>query len=144
MLAICCLMVEALESFRHGWKGTQGVTGGGVAVFGSFFQAHEQFKDLRPVAGEFYTHVRCGILHQAETTGCWTVNQSSNLLSIDGARRRVSASEFGKGLRGVFSEYTDGLVKADWKDPAWRNVRKTFRSICANCGLPLDDVKKLQ
>src|SRR5438093_1375487 len=33
MLAICCLMVEALESFRNGWKGTQGVTGGGEAAF---------------------------------------------------------------------------------------------------------------
>jgi hypothetical protein len=76
MLAVCCLMVEALESFRNGWKGTQGIKGGCEAAFRSFFEAHDQFKDLRPVASEFFKHVRCGILHQAETTGQWTVNRS--------------------------------------------------------------------
>src|SRR5690349_18373768 len=81
MLAVCCLMVEALESFRNGWKGTQGVKGGCEGAFSSFFEAHDQFKDLRPVASEFFKHVRCGILHQAETTGRWTVNRSAELFS---------------------------------------------------------------
>jgi hypothetical protein len=144
MLAICCLMVEALESFRNGWKGTQGVTGGGEAVFRGFFEAHSQFNDLKPVASEFYTHVRCGILHQAETTGCWTVNRGRELYSANGRHRRVSASAFGKRLRLVLNEYTDGLIRADWRDDVWKNVRKKFRSICGNCGLPLNDVKKLQ
>lgn len=144
MLAVCCLMVEALESFRNGWKGTQGIKGGCEAAFRSFFEAHDQFKDLRPVASEFFKHVRCGILHQAETTGQWTVNRSSELFSTIGGRRRVSASEFGKRLRAVLNEYTDGLAKADWKDPAWKNARRKLRSICRNCGLPAKDVKRLQ
>ena len=143
-LAICCLMVEALESFRNGWKGTQWKKGACEAAFCSFIQAHDQFKDLRPVASEFFTHVRCGILHQAETTGNWTVNRSSTLFSKSGDRRRLSAEEFGKRLRVVLKEYTDDLAKAGWKDPIWKNARKKFRAICRNCGLPDNDVKKLQ
>ena len=144
MLAVCCLMVEALESFRNGWKGTQGVKGGCEAAFRSFFEAHDQFKDLRPVASEFFKHVRCGILHQAETTGQWTVNRSSELFSSIDGQRRVSASEFGKRLRAVLNEYTDGLAKADWRDAAWTNARRKLRSICRNCGLPAEDVIRLQ
>src|ERR1051326_900906 len=72
VLAICCLMVEALESFRNGWKSSSGKS---EEAFCSFFQAHDEFKDLRPVAHDFYRAVRCGILHQAETTDGWRVNQ---------------------------------------------------------------------
>ncbi len=144
MLAIYCLMVEALESFRNGWKGTQGVKGGCEAAFRSFFQVHNEFADLSPVAAELFKHVRCGILHQAETTGNWTVNRSSVLFSRSGNRRRLSASEFGKRLRRVLTKYTNDMANMDWRDKAWRNVRKKFRAICRECGLPDDDVKKLQ
>ena len=144
IIAVGCLMVEALESFRNGWKGTQGVKGGSEAAFRSFFLAHDQFKPLRPVASEFFKHVRCGVLHQAETTGEWTVNRSSDLFFTTGQQHRISASEFGKGLRAVLKEYTDGLATTDWRDPAWRKARKKLRSICRNCGLPEADAKKLQ
>jgi len=144
ILAIGCLMVEALESFRNGWKKTSGCPGGGAAVFSRFFQAHDEFKDLRPVAQEFYEHVRCGILHQAETTGNWRVHRNAGLFSQSGGVRRLSASEFGKRLRVVLNGYTDGLAKADWKDPAWKKARKKLRAICRNCGLPDADVAKLQ
>ncbi len=144
MLAIWCLMVEALESFRNGWKGTQWKKDACKDAFCGFINAHDQFKDLRPVASDFFTHVRCGILHQAETTGNWTVNRGSTLFSESGGRHRLSAEAFGKRLRVVLNEYADTLAKADWKDPIWKNARKKFRAICRNCGLPDSDVKKLQ
>lgn len=142
ILAIGCLMVEALESFRNGWKTTSGA-GGGKAAFRGFFQAHDEFKDLRPVAHEFYEHVRCGILHHAETTGNWRVHRSSPLFSESGGVRRLSASEFGKRLRVVLNRYGDNLADAGWKDPAWAKARKKLRAICRNCGLPDADVAKL-
>jgi hypothetical protein len=144
MLAIYCLMVEALESFRNGWKGTQGIKGGSEAAFRSFFQVHDEFKDLSPVAAKFFKHIRCGILHQAETTGNWTVNRSSVLFSKSDNRHQLSASEFGKRLRVVLTNYTTDISNTDWRDQAWRNVRKKFKAICRECGLSDDDVKKLQ
>lgn len=143
ILATGCLMVEALESFRNGWKKTSGCPGGGAAVFRGFFRAHKEFRDLESVADEFYEHVRCGILHQAETTGSWRVHRTTPLFSESGGVRWLSASEFGKRLRVVLDRYTDDLANTDWKDLMWRKARKKLRHICRNCGLSDADVVKL-
>ncbi len=140
MLAIGCLMVEALESFRNGWKNS---TGKSEAAFCSFFQAHEEFKDLRPVAHDFYRAVRCGILHQAETTDGWRVHRGSDLFVENGGIRSVSASEFGKQLKAVLNGYHDALASAAWTDQIWVNARKKLQAVCRNCGLPEADVAKL-
>ena len=51
ILAIGCLMGDAIESFRNGWSNTSRKS---EAAFCSFFQAHDEFKDLRPVAHDLY------------------------------------------------------------------------------------------
>jgi hypothetical protein len=140
MLAISCLMVEALESFGNGWKNTSGKS---EAAFCSFFHAHDEFKDLSPVSHDFYRAVRCGILHQAETTDNWRVHRESQLFAEKDGVRWVSGSEFGKGLRAVLDRYHDDLVNSDWNGAAWVNARKKFQAICRNCGLPDSDVAKL-
>jgi len=144
ILAIGCLTVEALESFRHGWKQSNGHPGGGAAVFGGFFDAHDEFKDLRPFAKEFYEHVRCGILHQAETTAGWVVDRKPGFFSQGPGMRRLSAYEFGKRLTMVLDRYVDGLAHADWRDPSWKKARRKLQAICRNCGLPESEVVKLQ
>jgi hypothetical protein len=143
ILAIGCLMVEALESFRNGWKKTTRVPGGGAAVFQAFFDAHDEFKGLRPVGQDFYEHVRCGILHQAETTGNWRVHRTAPLFSQSAGVQRLSASEFGKKLRVVLTRYTNDLASTDWRDPSWKKARRKLREICRNCGLPDADVSRL-
>jgi len=72
MMAISCLMIEALESFRRGWSNTNGRS---EAAFCYFFNTNDGFKDLRGHCEQFYKHIRCGILHQAETTGGWKVTR---------------------------------------------------------------------
>ena len=72
MMAVACLMIEALESFRRGWLDTSG-RGQGEHAFCSFFDAHVEFAPFRGHAREFYKGVRCGILHQAETTLGWRI-----------------------------------------------------------------------
>ncbi len=134
MLAICCLMVEALESFRHGWKDTA-ERGKSEGAFCSFFQAHDEFCDLRPLAHEFYRAVRCGILHQAETTHQWRVDREPGLLAEQAGVRWVSAYEFGNRLRTVLGRYRDELTSSDWTSPLWVNARKKLQAVCKNCGV---------
>ncbi|MFS8066736.1 MAG: hypothetical protein ACMG6S_10225 [Byssovorax sp.] len=55
MLAVCCLMVEALESFRRGYTDTNRKS---ESTFCSFFQAQPEFVELRPWAHDFYSDVR--------------------------------------------------------------------------------------
>ncbi len=140
MLAVGCLMVEALESFRNGWVTTK-VSGEGAFCW--FFHAHDEFKELRPVAHEFYRAVRCGILHQAETTDNWRVNRGSPLFHEEHGLRRVSASEFLKRLRCVLDRYCADLVVAEWGSQDWVKTRRKLQAICRNCGLNSEDVSRL-
>jgi hypothetical protein len=64
MMAISCLMIEALESFRRGWTKSNGKS---EVAFCYFFNTNDGFKELRGHCEQFYKNVRCGILHQAET-----------------------------------------------------------------------------
>lgn len=134
MLAVCCLMVEALESFRQGWKDTAD-RGKSEGAFCSFFQAYEEFRDLRPLAHEFYRAIRCGILHQAETTQKWRIDREPGLLAEMSGVRWLSAYEFGTRLRTVLGRYRDELYNSDWTSPLWFNARKKLQAICKNCGV---------
>lgn len=132
MLAIGCLMVEALESFRLGLPTTDRRS---EAVFCSFFQAHDEFAELRPLAHDFYRSVRCGILHQAETVNAWRVNQDATLLQEEKGTRWISGCQFLDGLRTVLDRYCQRLDATDWNDPLWLKARKKLSSICKNCGV---------
>src|SRR3989339_409659 len=69
IMAINCLTIEALESFWNGWADTRSK---GIKPFQSFFERCKKQKSelglFLDKAGDFYKGVRCGILHQAETT----------------------------------------------------------------------------
>lgn len=129
MLAVCCLMVEALESFRQG----RARTNNGSEAFCSFFQAHEEFRELRPVAHDFYRAVRCGILHQAETTDGWRVDRNPGcLFETNGDVSWISASEFAQRLEKVLRTYCESLKALDWHNPVWTKARAKLQSICKN------------
>jgi len=84
MMAVSCLMIEALECFLQGWSSSENRS---KAAFCLFFDAHDQFKDLRGYGQHFYKNVRCGILHQAETTGGWRIRRDKSCL-FDAATER--------------------------------------------------------
>src|SRR5580693_3705542 len=65
-MAAACLMIEALQSFREGREYTI-KRGAGEKCFAKFFSENEAFEPLRPYSSNFYSKIRCGILHQAET-----------------------------------------------------------------------------
>jgi hypothetical protein len=132
LLAIGCLMVEALESFRQGWDTTDRRS---EAAFCGFFQAHDEFADLRPLAHEFYKAVRCGILHQAETTHSWRVNQGPTLVHDDADTRWISGREFLARLGAVLDGYCGRLKAADWESAEWSKARKKLRAVCKNAGV---------
>src|SRR5712664_2107583 len=132
MLAVSCLMVEALESFRQGWPHTDRKS---EAAFCGFFQAHDEFRDIRPVAHDFYRAVRCAILHQAETTDGWRVRSKGGvLLEQEGAVHWIDASEFAERLKRALKAYCDSLRTSNWQSPTWKNARNKLRSICKNSG----------
>jgi hypothetical protein len=67
ILAIDCLLIETLVQFHRGEDKTSGWHGD---AFAEFFTQSDQFRphfDTKQKAHIFYSHFRCGILHQAQT-----------------------------------------------------------------------------
>ncbi|RMD78344.1 MAG: hypothetical protein D6823_05995 [Chloroflexi bacterium] len=134
-MAICCLMIEALESFWQGWEDTRRKS---KKAFREFFQrcstqnlALGAFKD---VADDFYTGVRCGILHQAETTNGWRIRREGPL--YDPEQKIINATKFYRELKRVLEAYYKELQQADWNAPIWNNLRCKMKSVIENCKRP--------
>jgi len=132
MMAIACLMIEALQSFRRGWPDTSG-RGQGEQAFCSFFDDEGGFAPFRGHAHDFYKGVRCGILHQAETTLGWRIRRRGDLLSVNVGIRTVNAKKFVAALQRVLDRYRDTLITAAWDDTSWVLLRKKMERVCANC-----------
>src|ERR1039457_4831780 len=80
MMAIGCLMVEALHSFKKGWKRTGG---DGGKAFEEFFSCSNHLGVFKGMGEEFYSNVRCGVLHQAATYDGWKITSRGELLDKD-------------------------------------------------------------
>lgn len=128
MMAISCLMIEAFMSLRKGWKTSNGK---GEAAVCCFFDGADLFKEFRGHGQAFYKNVRCGILHQAETTGGWKIVRSGPL--FDPGTDTINAARFLPNLKQVLDDFCDGLKTAAWDGPEWKNVCKKMNGICENC-----------
>jgi hypothetical protein len=127
-MAVACLMLEALESFRQGWTDTRDRS---KAAFCSFFDAHDEFQLFRGHAERFYYDVRCGILHQAETRRGWTIRRNGPV--FEPSELAINATAFLRRLGRVLRQYRRELVHADWEADVWKNCRKKLSAICQAC-----------
>lgn len=112
IMAISCLMLEALESFIRGWKRS---TRQSEKLFVEFLDRETDFVAFRGKGIEFYANVRCGILHQVETTAGWRLLRSGEL--FDG-HRTINAIKFIQALQRVLNRYCDELKQAGWETNA--------------------------
>jgi len=69
MMASACFTIESVESFWKGWSKSPN----SALAFCQFFDRNNRFNFLRGYHESFYQNVRCGIMHQGETTGGWHV-----------------------------------------------------------------------
>ena len=128
IMAVCCLMIEAMVSFRQGYPDTMGKS---KDCFEYFFQHAKQFSEFRGVSTEFYDNVRCGLLHQAETKGGWRIRRNGPLFNKDSLM--INATEFLARLKIYLSDYQQELEQADWDNVIWVNLREKMNSIIDNC-----------
>lgn len=128
-MAVCCLLMETLEAFRQGWEDTEGKS---KQAFCFFIDANDELRALRGNAQEFYEHVRCGILHQGETTGGWFIHCEGSL--FNSATRTMNATRFLLAMEKCLRRYCEELRKEDWDADLWRKLRKKMSAVIVNCG----------
>jgi cation transport regulator ChaC len=126
IMANCCLLIETYESYRTGLNSTSG-----KKYFLSFFTREENFNDFIKYSDEFYSQVRCGILHQGETKGIWRINRDQELISD----YRINATKFLKALHNSLIEYKSELLNSEWTDLIWINCINKLNQIILDCSV---------
>ena len=126
-MASACLMIQALESFWQGWSKSPK----SALAFCQFFDRNDRFSSLRGSVQEFYSNVRCGIMHQGETTGGWHIRRDLSTL-FDSTSKMIDATRFLKEMENSLSDYRTNLENGTWDSEQWQNLRKKMKDVCAN------------
>ncbi|PIQ68182.1 MAG: hypothetical protein COV91_05500 [Candidatus Taylorbacteria bacterium CG11_big_fil_rev_8_21_14_0_20_46_11] len=124
IMANCCLCIEALQSFKNGWGKTPK---GGGRIFDNFFNGATKLNGFSKK--DFYKHVRCGILHQGETTGGWRIKRAGSLLE----NKVINATKFLDELHKELNLYAEELRNSEWKSKTWDKYRVKMKKIIKSC-----------
>lgn len=131
IMAVSCLMIETLESFIQGKKNTKG-KGIGLKMFEDFFDREQElFLGFTQISADFYSNIRCGILHQAETTNAWRIRRDGALL--DKTNKSINAKKFIKSLEKSLENYVEELNTNDFNSLIWKRALKKIEDVCKNC-----------
>lgn len=126
ILAVCCLVIETLESFYQGRADTKRKS---AQMFRDFFKRNAP---LRAFSGEddwFFQSIRCGILHQGEVRNGWRILRNGPLLDTES--KAINATRFLRELKKAVKDYGN-LLKIN--DREYRSLfKKKMKAVCANC-----------
>lgn len=80
------------------------------------------------IATDFYKNVRCGLLHQGETSNGWKIRRDGDLFNTE--TKTINANKFGGALKEVLERYVECL-KTD--DALFENAKKKIKFIIKHC-----------
>lgn len=124
MIAIACLTIEALQSFRLGLGSTKNNSGKMFAAFFAHHRAFEEFSD----GSWFYDDIRCGILHVAEARAGWRILRRGPL--VDKTARAINATRFAQQLRRAVYAYAAEL---EHDEALWILFKRKMNQVIKNC-----------
>lgn len=130
IMANCCLLIETFESFYRGWNKTPN----GADAFCKFFNRNSKFSEFtgNDMPSEFYKNIRCGILHQGETTKGWRIRRDKDK-KLYFEQKIIDANKFRDDLKEVIEDYFDKLKSKDWDSIEWKMLQKKINHIIKNC-----------
>jgi hypothetical protein len=130
IMANCCLLIESYESLYRGWSKTPN----GSDAFCKFFNRSDHFKEFlgNDTPTQFYEHIRCGILHQGETSGGWRIRRDQPK-KLDLINKIIDANHFRDDLKKEIEKYFENLTTKDWNENEWKMLFKKMKSIIKNC-----------
>jgi hypothetical protein len=128
IMAVSCIMIESLVSFKNGWEDTKNKS---EKAFRQFLTTEPEFKEFKELYKPFYINIRCGILHQSETTSGWKIRRKGEI--YDAKTKTVNATLFLKRLKKTLDNYRQSLKSAEWDSSDWDNLRRKLRMIIKNC-----------
>jgi hypothetical protein len=128
-MASLCLLVETLQSFKNGWADSDRKS---RKAFKQFFKDNIDFPELKDKGSEVYENIRCGILHQGETTGGWKIIRKGKEFYC-GDTNTLDAVLFSERMKKSLHSYSEDLLKSEWDAEIWDNFRTKMRKVISNC-----------
>ncbi len=98
----------------------------------NFFTKNNHFLELEKKGSDIYKKVRCGILHQGETTGGWKITREGKELFNTGSNT-LNAVLFSERMKKSLNSYREDLLRAEWEAEVWVNFRAKMEVIIKNC-----------
>lgn len=129
IMANLCLLIETLQSFKNGWGDSDRRS---EKAFKQFLNNNTRFEELNQKASLIYKNVRCGLLHQGETTGGWKISREGTNF-YDSDTNTLDAVIFAERMKMSLCDYRDDLKKSEWDSEIWDNFRTKMRKIIQNC-----------
>lgn len=125
IMAVCCLVIETLESFYQGLGNTRNVS---WRMFRDFFARGTSLNVFAGNENWFYNDIRCGILHQGEARNGWRIVRNGALLDVP--NKRINATKFIQEMHRAVGAYTDELRH---DDALWKAFKTKMNAVCKNC-----------
>ncbi len=112
IMAVCCLLVETLQSFVEGVPDTSHQS---KYLVKRFLTSHPEFAPPfnEDLACHFYYHVRCGILHIGETQSDALIWSVGPLVVTHKDSIRINRTEFHSCLDRFVERYVSELADAE-------------------------------
>lgn len=128
MMACGCLMTEALYCFKKGRKKTGEA---GKTAFENFFVDSTHFQNFVGHGSEFYSNIRCGVLHQGETYDGWKILRTG--ADFQPSEKKINATKYLTLLKRELESYTESLKQKPFDSAEWKAAIKKLDDICKNC-----------
>ncbi|MCM0624039.1 hypothetical protein M5J14_05815 [Lysinibacillus sp. OL1_EC] len=130
IMALNCLLIETLLQFKNGWDETEG---GNKRSYSDFLVSEFPRIFNLSLAGKFYSDIRCGILHSAQTKGKskLTFNEDYVVKLVKYQNKeyvKVDVKNFTTEIRNYYNRYLKMIEnnKGDIRE----NFRKKMMYIC--------------
>jgi len=144
IMALCSLLIETIQCYREGLPSSYNRELAALKQLPTFAAADSRFKQFPgqvtlgdpfrsfffnakiqqffpAVDGEeFYTKIRCGLLHQAQTKGQWRIIRKGSFW--DSVKRSINRDEFSSRLKECFDKYLQELQAKDWSEDEWKRA----------------------
>lgn len=125
-MASCALLIETFAAFLKGEDETP--YGRSKDMFRVVFEyAYSKQNPLQIFRSndEFYSSIRCGLLHQGETKGTYKISRTGDLFTD----RTINAYLFHKNLKELIKSYSTDLKTNSWDSDLWVKCRKKLEYI---------------
>ncbi len=136
IMASCSLLIETYISFTV--EELLDTKNKSEKCFGYFFTTEKRFKEFsigglladdyinnkefkgKGIPKQFYSNVRCGILHNGETRKKWIIRRDSEkLLEITKDYKLINATKFLKEMKEVLIKYRQKLENSEVDSELW-------------------------